>query len=57
MQINEYYHKDTAKRLGYNIYSLKGNMAYAKWLYKREGTAPWASSSKCWGKYAEIAMK
>jgi hypothetical protein len=57
MQINEYYHKKTAKILGINIYSLEGNMAYAKWLYKREGTTPWASSSKCWNKYEEIAMK
>jgi len=57
MQINEYYHKDTAERLGINIYTLEGNMAYAKWLYGREGSTPWAPSSKCWGKYKEIAMK
>jgi len=57
MQINEYYHKDTAKRLGYDIYSLEGNMQYAKWLYEKEGSAPWMSSSKCWDKNKEVAMK
>jgi hypothetical protein len=31
-----------------DIYSLEGNMAYAKFLYENEGTKPWRSSSKCW---------
>ncbi len=57
MQINEYYHKNTAEKLGYDIYSLEGNLRYAKWLYDKEGTAPWASSSKCWDKNKEVAMK
>ena len=49
-QINEYYHAKRAKKLGYNIYSLDGNMAYAKLLYEEEGTDPWVSSSPCWKK-------
>jgi len=48
MQINERYHKTQSEKLGYDIYTLEGNMAYAKWLYEREGAKPWMSSSKCW---------
>lgn len=50
MQVNEYYHLDTAEKLGYDIYSLEGNMAYARYLYEKQGTAPWVSSQPCWGK-------
>ncbi len=56
MQINEYYHGKTVDILGYNIYTLEGNMAYAKWLYDREGTVPWNSSKHCWGK-KQLAYK
>ncbi len=55
MQINEYYHLERSKKLGYDIHTLDGNMAYAKWLYQKEGTRPWNSSVKCWSKYREIA--
>jgi len=48
MQINLYYHGKTARELGLDVRTLEGNMAYAKWLYKKEGTRPWKSSSKCW---------
>ncbi|MFH0755246.1 MAG: hypothetical protein V1910_01080 [bacterium] len=48
MQINEYYHMDKSKKLGLDIKTLEGNMAYAKYLYEREGSRPWLSSSKCW---------
>jgi len=48
MQINEYYHADRAKNLGYDLETLSGNMAYAKWLYETEGVKPWVWSSKCW---------
>ncbi len=48
MQINELYHGETALELGHDIYTLEGNMAYAKWLYDREGLRPWKSSAKCW---------
>ncbi len=51
MQINEYYHLDEAETLNYNLYTLDGNMAYARKLYEREGTEPWVSSKACWGKY------
>ena len=48
MQINEFYHLEKALKQEIDIYSLKGNLAYAKHLYDKQGTAPWNSSSKCW---------
>lgn len=53
MQINEYYHADTAEKLGLDLETLEGNMAYAKYLYNREGGQPWKASSNCWDKVAE----
>jgi len=49
MQINEYYQGDKAKALGYDLDTPEGNMAYAKYLYEKEGTKPWSSSETCWG--------
>ena len=49
MQINEHYHSDTAKKLGLDLYTIQGNVAYARYLYSKQGTAPWSSSEACWG--------
>ena len=60
MQINKYYHAEKAEELGLDLETTEGNMAYAKYLYSKQGTKPWASSSKCWNKSAptdQIAMK
>ncbi len=57
MQINEFYHEDRAVVLGFNLHTLDGNLAYAKWLYAKEGTTPWASSARCWQKYDRLAVK
>ena len=58
MQINERYHGDIAEKLGYDIYSVEGNVAYAKYLYKKQGTQPWSASEKCWsGSRGDLAMK
>lgn len=58
MQINETYHAKTAKLLGIDLYSLSGNLQYARYLYDREGTRPWNSSKACWGgSSAVIAQK
>lgn len=55
-QINAPVHAEYALSLGMDIYTLEGNVAYAKLLYENEGTRPWRSSSKCWGsEAAEIA--
>lgn len=56
MQINTYYHLETAKKLGYDIFTLEGNMDYAEYLFEKEGTRPWNASKPCWGK-KELAMK
>jgi hypothetical protein len=50
MQVNEYYHLNRAQKLGYNIHTIEGNMAYARLLYTEEGVDPWISSSPCWMK-------
>ena len=58
LQINEHYHADEAAKLGMNLYTLEGNVQYAKHLYEKFGTDPWSSSSPCWGKTANaLALK
>ena len=61
MQINEYYHLETAEKLGINIYTLEGNLAYARYLYETQGVRPWRPSAKCWGNaypdHYELAMR
>lgn len=56
MQINEFYHKATAQKLGLDLHTLEGNMAYARYLYEKEGTRPWNYSSACWSKNREVAL-
>ena len=56
MQINEKYHLSDSIKLGFDIYTLEGNMAYAKHLYKTQGTKPWEYSSQCWNKTREVAL-
>ena len=56
MQINEFYHEERAENLGMNLHTLQGNLAYAKWLYGKEGGAPWFASSKCWRSKDTLAL-
>jgi len=49
MQVNEYYHGEKAEDLGFDLTTVNGNLAYGKYLYDKEGTAPWSASKKCWG--------
>lgn len=56
MQINEYYHGEKADELGFDLYTIDGNLSYARFLYDREGLTPWLSSSKCW-KGNELALR
>ena len=51
MQINELYHEEKAEELGLNLYTLAGNLTYARYLYDTKGTAPWKSSAACWNAY------
>jgi len=57
MQINEHYHLKQAVRLGFDIYTLDGNMAYAKHLYEQKGVQPWSASKPCWGKTSKELAK
>lgn len=49
MQINEWYHGEESARLGYDIYTIEGNTAYARHLYETQGLQPWSASRPCWG--------
>lgn len=57
MQINEKYHSEDADKLGHDIYSIEGNVAFAKHLFERFGTSPWSASSKCWSNSGALAQK
>lgn len=48
-QINQV-HWDNAKRLNIDIYTLEGNLQYARYLYDRNGTGDWYMSKSCWNK-------
>ncbi len=50
MQINQYYHGDSAKRMGIDIYTVEGNVEFAKYLYGKYGSSPWSASASCWSK-------
>lgn len=57
MQINEKYHLGTATKLGLNIYTLEGNIDYAKYLYRTQGVKPWVHSSHCWDASNTFALR
>jgi len=48
MQIMSSVHNRTARKMGYDIKTLDGNLNYALHLYKSEGTRPWKASRRCW---------
>lgn len=47
-QINAGVHAKYAKSINMDIYTVDGNLAYARKLYQEEGTNPWLSSFSCW---------
>jgi hypothetical protein len=51
MQINLMYHAEEALKHELNLYTLEGNMAYAKVLFDKQGLQPWSASKPCWEKY------
>jgi hypothetical protein len=57
MQINILYHAKTAEELGLDIKNLDDNVAFARYLFEKQGAKPWMSSSACWAKFrqSEIA--
>lgn len=48
LQINEKYHLAESIRLGYDIYTLEGNLDYGLYLYNNQGLTPWNWSRHCW---------
>lgn len=49
MQINKRYHEATATAMTLDLDDLYDNMAYARYLYEKQGTQPWSASMPCWG--------
>ncbi|MEZ4104448.1 MAG: hypothetical protein R3B60_04140 [Candidatus Paceibacterota bacterium] len=47
-QFNESLHSADAKKLGFDINTLEGNLAYAKYVYDSQGNTPWISVRHCW---------
>ena len=47
-QIN-YVHWERAERLGIDLHTLEGNIAFAKLLFDNRGTGDWYMSKHCWG--------
>ena len=39
-------HSQAARAMGFDIYSLEGNVGYAKVMYDAQGTAPWVACTK-----------
>lgn len=50
MQINTYYHGDTAEQLGLDLEDIHDNLTYARYLYEKQGTQPWSASQPCWSR-------
>lgn len=49
-QINDYWHKEDALKIGYDIYNWKDNLEYGAILLSRDGTRHWNASKYCWNK-------
>jgi hypothetical protein len=47
-QFFDRYHTSPAYGLGFDIETVDGNLAYARYVYDRQGTAPWNSTRDCW---------
>lgn len=56
MQINLFYHAKALEQLGLNIQNLDDNVAYARYLYEKEGAKPWMASSACWAKLKQLEI-
>ena len=53
-QINDYFHEETANKLGLNIYNQDNNLRYGMILLFEQGTSPWKWSKSCWSKKLSI---
>lgn len=48
MQINSIW-VDKAAKLGLDLSTIQGNLAFGRYLYDAQGSTPWNSSKPCWG--------
>jgi hypothetical protein len=55
LQLMASYHREPAKRMGYNIDTLEGNLGYGEALYEQQGLKPWEESRYCWEKHLAYA--
>lgn len=53
MQINTRFHEETAEEMDLDLYTIRGNLEYARYLYGRQGTKPWLKSAPCWSPLAQ----
>ena len=50
-QISEKFHGETYRAMGYtDMHDIKQNLAYARYLYDRNGLSDWSASKHCWNK-------
>lgn len=47
-QINQHFNGADAKKLGFDITSVDGNINYGNYLLSTQGTTPWNASRNCW---------
>jgi hypothetical protein len=47
-QFFESIHAPIAKKLGFDLVTVEGNLGYAKHVHATEGTTPWSSARDCW---------
>lgn len=55
-QINEKYHLKKSQELGFDIYTVEGNIDYALWLISHEGAGHWKWSKPCWSQKTTPAV-
>ena len=47
-QVNDYWHAETARKMGYDIRDWKDNLEYGAILLSRDGVRHWSASKYCW---------
>jgi hypothetical protein len=48
LQINTWVWASTATKMGFDLKTEQGNVAFGKYLYDKLGAAPWYASEGCW---------
>lgn len=50
MQLNDFFQKDEAEKMGLSIYNMEDNVEFGAYLMSKQGTIPWSASRKCWSR-------